>query len=67
MKGMNEVKSTMMRHENPGLRCPYSGISDICDASLSAILPSANSRLTFCKSEDYDSCPLFLSKVLRRT
>ncbi|HYA26730.1 MAG TPA: hypothetical protein VEE82_01905, partial [Thermodesulfovibrionales bacterium] len=61
MKDMSEDTATMTRHENTWLRCPYSGVSDICDASLSAILPSANSRLTLCKSEDYDSCPLFLS------
>jgi len=53
--------------ENAGLCCPYSSASDICNASLSSLSPSASVKTAFCDSEDYDYCPLFLAKVLRRS
>lgn len=66
MKGCDRGTSIMLSREISGLHCPYSGISDVCNAALSSLLASEKARLTFCKSEDYDNCPLFLSKVLRR-
>ncbi len=46
--------------------CPYLGKSTVCRASLSSIVPSADSRKAFCINEDYDNCPIFLAKILRR-
>jgi hypothetical protein len=66
MKGIDKVSSMILLKENPGLHCPYSGISDVCNASLSLLSPSAEVRTAFCNSDDYDDCPLFLAKVLRR-
>jgi hypothetical protein len=48
------------------LECPYSGASDICGASLSSLSPSLSVRTSYCSSEDYDSCPIFLARALRR-
>ncbi|MFN3478900.1 MAG: hypothetical protein ACK415_00810 [Thermodesulfovibrionales bacterium] len=50
---------------NPELGCPYHERSGICSASLSCLMVSRYES-AFCDSEDYDNCPLFLSKVLRR-
>ena len=46
--------------------CPYLGKTAACKASLSTLIPTANARETFCNNEDYDDCPIFLSKLLRR-
>lgn len=48
------------------LRCPYTGASEVCNASLSSLLPSPTVRTNFCNTDDYDYCPIFLAKVLRR-
>jgi len=66
MKGTDKGASILLPEGNDSLRCPYSGIADICNASLSSLSPSASVRSAFCDSEDYDYCPLFLAKVLRR-
>ena len=44
--------------------CPYNGIN-VCMASFSLIAIDDNRRQNCCDTEDYDSCPLFLSKILR--
>ena len=48
------------------LRCPYLDASEGCNASLSSLLPSVRMRSTLCHNEDYDNCPIFLAKILRR-
>ncbi|HXX58009.1 MAG TPA: hypothetical protein VEI96_08430 [Thermodesulfovibrionales bacterium] len=48
------------------LQCPYLDVSDGCRAALSSLLPSLRIRVTFCDNEDYDNCPIFLAKILRR-
>jgi hypothetical protein len=45
--------------------CPYNGINT-CTASLSLMLIDNEKRAACCDTENYDSCPMFLSKVLRR-
>ncbi len=67
MKGVHKGVSMVLPEETASLHCPYSSASDICNASLSSLSPSASVRSAFCESEDYDYCPLFLAKVLRRT
>jgi hypothetical protein len=47
--------------------CPFSdGDSNTCTASLSSMVIAPSSKYNYCFSENYDNCPLFLSKVLRR-
>ncbi len=67
MKGVHKSSTMILPEETAGLHCPYSGSSDICSASLSSLSPSASVKSAFCESEDYDSCPLFLAKILRRS
>jgi len=45
--------------------CPYNGINT-CNASISLMLIDDEKRAACCDTENYDSCPMFLSKVLRR-
>ena len=46
------------------MACPYNGINT-CMASLSSMLIDDEKRAACCDTENYDSCPMFLSKVLR--
>lgn len=46
--------------------CPYvSAAASVCEASLSSMVLRSNDRQRFCDSDDYDDCPIFLSKILR--
>lgn len=47
--------------------CPYCGIeSGICTASISLFKTSTDRRINYCKNENYDDCPIFLAKILRK-
>jgi hypothetical protein len=62
---MNILATTL--HEVTEASCPYSDmIADICRASISAMKPGITGRLDYCASEDYDGCPIFLAKILRK-
>ncbi len=50
------------RHES----CPYFAQSGLCSASITLFIPAENVKTAFCSNDNYDSCPLFLSKILRR-
>ncbi len=45
--------------------CPYYERPGICGASISYLMISKK-ELYLCDSEDYDRCPFFISKALRR-
>jgi hypothetical protein len=46
--------------------CPYSPSSTVfCAASVMTVAINDRTRDNYCSTEDYDSCPLFLAKVLR--
>ena len=45
--------------------CPYSGVN-VCMASFSSMEIDARKK-NCCHTEDYDNCPMFLSKVLRKS
>jgi hypothetical protein len=45
--------------------CPFRG-GNICYASMSSMLIDENLKETYCDSENFDDCPIFLSKVLRK-
>ncbi len=65
MNSMDKALTAQLPHELE-LRCPYSDISDVCNASLSSLLPTPTVRTKFCNTDDYDYCPIFLAKALRR-
>ncbi|NWF75034.1 MAG: hypothetical protein HXY53_00430 [Nitrospirae bacterium] len=46
--------------------CPYSSFN-ICTASISSMFIDNQIKSDCCETENYDSCPLFLSKVLRKS
>ena len=45
--------------------CPYNGIN-ACMASLWSMLIDDGKRTHCCGTENYDDCPIFLSKILRK-
>ncbi len=48
--------------------CPYVPTKkDYCSASVMTVPISDRTRDEYCSSEDFDCCPLFLAKVLRRS
>lgn len=51
---------------SPDSNCPYDMVSGRCGASLSLMVISSGSRGRFCATEDYDNCPVFLAKMLRK-
>jgi hypothetical protein len=53
------------RYDNYDTVCPYDGYS-VCIASLSSMVIDNQRRENCCCTENYDNCPIFLSKVLRR-
>jgi hypothetical protein len=47
--------------------CPFgSAESEVCSASLSSMVIGASRRQTYCGGDDYDDCPIFLARMLRR-
>jgi hypothetical protein len=64
------MNTFMERHKETKLKvhdsiCPYNGIN-VCLASLSSMVIDSQNNEKYCRTEDYDNCPLFLSKVLRK-
>ena len=45
--------------------CPYGGV-DICMASFSSMVIDNHKRKNCCRTDNYDDCPIFLSKLLRK-
>lgn len=48
-----------------GGHCPYHESGSLCRASYSAMTVDRRRARNYCGCEDYDLCPLFLSRVLR--
>ncbi len=47
--------------------CPFgSSESGVCAASLSSMVIGTSRRQEYCSGDDYDSCPIFLARMLRR-
>jgi len=44
--------------------CPYNGINT-CRASISSMIIDKRKKEDYCSDENYDSCPIFLAKILR--
>jgi len=45
--------------------CPYDGLTQ-CLASFSSMALDSLKRIHCCGTENYDNCPIFLAKMLRR-
>jgi hypothetical protein len=47
--------------------CPFgSARTDICSASLSSMVIAPRKRMAYCSNENYENCPVFLARILRR-
>jgi hypothetical protein len=47
--------------------CPFGETeTNICLASLSAMVIGPSYRQEYCSNDNYDNCPIFLAKSLRR-
>ncbi|MDO3378490.1 hypothetical protein [Geoalkalibacter halelectricus] len=53
---------------DPQRACPFlCNASRTCMASISTLPVDARKRRELCRSEDFDDCALFLSRLLRRS
>lgn len=66
MDSLLDSEFSIKLRRNSEVLCPYFGIYDVCDASISSLMPTRKLRKAFCDTENYDNCPIFLSKILRR-
>lgn len=47
--------------------CPFGETeTNICLASLSGMIIGPDNRREYCSNDNYDNCPVFLAKMLRR-
>jgi hypothetical protein len=47
--------------------CPYENSeTSICSASLSSMFIGSHCRKAYCSGDNYDSCPIFLARMLRK-
>ncbi len=56
------VQEGVKRHKS---MCPYNHGS-VCNASISSFLVGRQRKMDCCETEEYDNCPMFLSKILRK-
>jgi len=73
MTGRSEMNYSLKQitvHDRTGTEhndCPYHNEAEsLCSASLSAMSTEMRIRQLYCGNENYDNCPLFLSKMLRK-
>ncbi|MGQ9571282.1 MAG: hypothetical protein ACUVUQ_10700 [Thermodesulfovibrionales bacterium] len=45
--------------------CPFRG-GNICHASITSMIIDENLKENYCDNENFDDCPIFLSKVLKK-
>jgi hypothetical protein len=46
--------------------CPdYDLCKQVCLASTGQIVPSRRHQMSYCATDDYDNCPIYLGKALR--
>ena len=49
-----------------GSACPHGiGAGTLCSASIMTVVMSNYQKATYCWTENYDNCPMFLAKILR--
>ena len=63
---LNQIPTDNRLHADHSC-CPYNGAATgICSASLSTMMIVPSMREGYCENENYDNCPIFLSKILRK-
>lgn len=49
----------------PVLTCPFESESGhFCHAAVMTVIMSSHQKKTYCWTNDYSSCPMFLAKIL---
>jgi len=61
---MARMHTDILRLISSDTGCPYR-CSAVCMASLTSMAIDNNTRISCCSTENYDDCPMFLSRVLR--
>jgi hypothetical protein len=65
--GMYSLQLERIRASASSDACPFDGaVTDICSASLSSLVIAPRKRRDYCSNENYENCPVFLAKILRR-
>jgi len=64
---MNVVSSSQhnVKTERYVEMCPYNGVH-VCFASISSMVIDEKEKEDYCSNENYDTCPIFLSMMLRK-
>jgi hypothetical protein len=62
---MTKVKTDAVRCLPPDTRCPFNGNTQ-CTASLSMMEIDTYQKERWCCTDDFDACPIFLAKMLRK-
>ena len=66
-----EISQTTREKDPPtidvhGSTCPFESESGhFCHASVMTVVMSSYQKKTYCWTDDYSSCPMFLAKILR--
>jgi hypothetical protein len=65
------MSSSMLFRTRSGIHteygCPFGNTeSSICSASLSSMVIGTSRRQAYCSGDNYDSCPIFLARMLRK-
>jgi hypothetical protein len=48
-------------------KCPHDAAAGIfCSASIMSVVMSNYQKTNYCWTENYDNCPMFLAKILRK-
>jgi hypothetical protein len=49
-----------------GSTCPHgAGAVTFCSASIMTVVMSSYQKTTYCWTDNYDNCPMYLAKILR--
>ncbi|MFQ5901237.1 MAG: hypothetical protein ACE5IH_06745 [Thermodesulfobacteriota bacterium] len=48
--------------------CPYiEGRNKCCNISITSMVPSLEELTSYCTTDEYDNCPIFLAHILSRS
>lgn len=67
---MKNGASTLLfgQQAKPHEQCPdYNPDSRLCRIATSGEIPSEHQHSTYCNSDDYDNCPIYLCNALRQS
>lgn len=64
---LQQLPGAMKGFVNGKYYCPFGNEeSQVCSASLSSLVIGKSRRQAYCGGDDYDNCPIFLARMLRK-